>query len=127
MILRYVRKHENEFLKQIAMGIIIMLCAGNAYARSEFYENGEFWKTLNNIPDKEIAKFTKTTFIKGIYDVIAFAGDKEIKQLFYHDADNFLIILTDGLDQFYSDYLNINIPVVEALSIISFELRGANQ
>ena len=99
------------------------------YAKNTFEQNGELWKDLSADPDQERGKLAKLMYVRGIYDGIAFSGEKDLKKMFYIEGEGkkFYGNLIEALDEFYSDYRNINISVIQALVIISAELRGAKK
>lgn len=113
--------------KMILIFVILIALTNIVYADAIF--NGVDWKIMGNDPDPDIAKLYKLLFVRGAYDGIGFAGDAEMKKMFYIEGEgkNFYGNLVNALDKFYSDDRNVNIIIVEALVIISCELRGAKQ
>ncbi len=115
--------------KIIVIFLILCMFLCPVYAKNTFEQNGELWKDLSADPDQERGKLAKLMYVRGIYDGIAFSGEKDVKKMFYIECEgkNFYGNLVEALDDFYSDYRNINVTVTQALVIISAELRGAKK
>lgn len=113
--------------KTILILVILVALFNVVYAGAIM--TGVDWKSLGNDPDQDRAKLYKLMFVRGVYDGLGFAGDSEMKKMFYYEGEgnNFYGNLVEALDKFYLDSRNINITIVEALVIVSFELRGVKQ
>ena len=115
-------------MKRLIITIIVFLFLSST-AMADAILDGNFWKTLSDYPEEKCGQLCKLTFVRGVYDGMGFTAGLEMKKLFYMEGEgkDFYGNLVYALDKFYSDYKNINITVVEALIIISMELRGASQ
>jgi|GEM_PF-5016296 len=111
----------------ILIFLILVALSNAVYANAIM--TGVDWKSLSNDPDPDRAKLYKLMFIRGLYEGLEFAGDTEMRKMFYYEGEgkNFYGNLVEALDKFYSDGHNMNITIVEALVIVSFELRGAKK
>lgn len=128
----------------LALSIFIAL-ANNLYGgergRIPFLLNGESWRKLSqpdpvfSVPElsqeeKELVdvvmrETAKIWLIQGIYEgVWSFKDSQEEsgRDVYYYETDYEQLV--SAVDQFYSDSKNIRIPVVQALRIITMELRG---
>lgn len=113
--------------KMILILVILVALTNIVYAAPTI--TGVDWKSMGNDPDPDRAKFYKLLFVRGVYDGIGFDGSAEVWKMFYIEGEgkNFFGNLVNALDKFYSDNRNVNISIVEALVIISCELRGVKQ
>jgi hypothetical protein len=84
--------------------------------------NGYSWNKLTEI--QEPGFLAKTFFLRGVVAGIGISDSPNKHTV----AENFFAAdtqtLIKGLDKFYDDYRNINIPVALALEYVSMEIKG---
>lgn len=83
---------------------------------------GQNWVEIR---DDEIGNFAKIAFVRGLYEGSCSVSPEWVKQKYYLNLNYKQLV--DALDQFYSDYRNLNIPVVWVLHIINVELTGETE
>jgi len=82
---------------------------------------GNYWELLSTSPNPHLCKIY---FVRGIYEGLVIGDSKKLDHFYTKTSYETLI---KALDQFYEDYRNENIFVVDALTVISMELRGTNK
>jgi len=84
--------------------------------------DGKEWKEIAAVdPDG----FNRALLIRGFYEGVAWA-DVEDYDKFHPTGMNYGNIV-EALNQFYSDYKNINVYLGFALQIVTFEIQGADR
>jgi hypothetical protein len=136
---------EKEMRRILFFLSILTILTGNLYGIGVGF-NGEDWNTFSKmeaetdkmegvlIPEtykmvKVIIGSNKTQLIRGIYAgawaVSTIEGEKKLHNVYYWDTSVENIV--SAVDQFYSDYRNVKIPVSMALMVVRLELTGEDK
>jgi hypothetical protein len=84
--------------------------------------NGEEWGILSKLPGG--GKEEKILMVRGIYDGLWMSRALEKG---YYCTNRSYEQQVKALDNFYTDHRNYNIPVVNALQVICYELKGKSE
>ena len=84
--------------------------------------NGLEWGTLSKLPGGGTEE--KILIVRGIYDGLWMSGALEKG---YYCTKRSCGLQVKALDGFYADYRNYNIPVVNALQVVCYEVKGESQ
>jgi hypothetical protein len=95
-----------------AFTFLLSLAYGQGVA---FGLNGLEWKTLSKLPGG--ATEEKILIVRGIYDGLWMSGALEKG---YYCTKRSYGLQVKALDNFYTDYRNYNIPVVNALQVVCY-------
>jgi len=87
--------------------------------------DGRLWKAFGELPQPEIGQWAKFLVLKGLFDGLAFGYSPLIRtdSITFHDDDTWMALVR-SVDQFYADYRNERVFLVQGLQIITMERRG---
>jgi len=121
----------------IVVSLSLMLVGGTGEQVKVRVPTGENWSMANDTKPPSCGEFYKLGVLQGYVAGFAkgansFSKDatddktmKELKKVFPIDTDYHVIV--KGLDQFYSDYRNTDLPIYVALEVDSNEQRGESK
>ena len=84
--------------------------------------NGLEWGTLSKLPAG--GKQEKMLIVRGIYDGLWMS--KALEKGYYCTKRSYGQQVK-ALDNFYTDYRNYNIPLINALQVVCYELKGESE
>jgi hypothetical protein len=84
--------------------------------------NGLEWRTLSKLPGGGTEE--KILVVRGIYDGLWMSRGLEKG---YYCTKRSYERQVEALDKFYTDYQNYKIPVVNALQVVCYELKGESE
>ncbi|MGO9481607.1 MAG: hypothetical protein ACLP05_07495 [Candidatus Kryptoniota bacterium] len=122
----FEKKKANNFLLLFAMSIFVCN-VHDVHAQETMIgeQNGTTWKNLViGTPEESISR--KTFYVDGLYDMSVFwSQHAELKIDAVNFNDAFIGInvgqIRDGLDSFYVDDRNLQVPIVDAVLIIRLQ------
>lgn len=115
-----------------------VVCIANVFAQSDDRRDGNYW---NELPENEKYKYV-TGFFDGLelgnrfsywgmdsskHDCLAeaIASFREYGNKYFKDVTNIQIV--DGLNEFYKDYRNRKIKIIDSIWLISNSIAGMSE
>jgi hypothetical protein len=116
-------------MKKLILALILVIGLSSvSYGegrRVNLWFNGELWNSPELSSKDFLAQTMKVYLIRGVYEGIYYVNPKKLCSIYTCERNYEDLVM--ALDKFYGDDENIKIPIVDALELVSMEIKGKDK
>jgi len=108
--------------------ILVMALSGISYGegrRVNLWFNGELWNSPELSTKDFLAQTMKMYLIRGVFEGVYYISPKKLCAIY--SCNSSYEELVTALDKFYENNENVKIPIVDALELVSMEIKGEDK